>query len=472
MAFYHGTARKFRIGEELVPPKEHGFEISEKGRKKNLDKVFFTSDVGSAKIYARRAVNSYGGIPHIYEVEVPNVDIEVINPTPGTTVYAAPRATIVGEVEFEKPMEDIFENWREYLSEEAEKLSWDEKVEKYKNTLLSRGGKEIEWNDNDNDIGSYVHGGKFWDQEVVINSGLQQHCHGNAACAWRATDGRLKIVTGHALDLGSNEWFLHSWLYDPKSDKIVEPTPLAGDKKWDAYFGFQFSDDDARHFTTYAGEGEWENKEDLYENWRDFFNKEPEPKEERIPPIPSRYLKSIRGWQWKDENWSSLRSSGWTLISWRTMRRPSEQPPWAIRSNDPSRNVGRWVSPPGDLSRDPKLFPVPYILWLEQKHKPWIEKVNRSLENGDMSLEGLKQLKNQVLQSWSTESNDKAIKKALEMALERIKKDFLELNIKYGGAKGGLSLAKVPGAEGALSRPEPSEKGAISLAEIWRKFLV
>ena len=316
MTFYHGTARKFRIGEALVPPKEHGFEISEKGRKKNLDKVFFTSDVGSAKIYARRAVNSYGGIPHIYEVEVPNVDIEVINPTPGTTVYAAPRATIVGEVEFEKPMEDIFENWR------------------------------------------------------------------------------------------------------------------------------------------------------------DFFNKEPEPKEERIPPIPSRYLKSIRGWQWKDENWSSLRSSGWTLISWRTMRRPSEQPPWAIRSNDPSRNVGRWVSPPGDLSRDPKLFPVPYILWLEQKHKPWIEKVNRSLENGDMSLEGLKQLKNQVLQSWSTESNDKAIKKALEMALERIKKDFLELNIKYGGAKGGLSLAKVPGAEGALSRPEPSEKGAISLAEIWRKFLV
>ena len=115
MAFYHGTARKFRIGEALVPPKEHGFEISEKGRKKNLDKVFFTSDVGSAKIYARRAVNSYGGIPHIYEVEVSNVDIEVINPTPGTTVFAAPRATIVGEVEFEKPMEDIFENWRKFL---------------------------------------------------------------------------------------------------------------------------------------------------------------------------------------------------------------------------------------------------------------------------------------------------------------------------------------------------------------------
>jgi hypothetical protein len=114
MTFYHGTARKFGIGEALVPPKEHGFEISEKGRKKNLDKVFFTEDEGSAKIYARRAVNSYGGDPHIYIVE-PEGDIETINPAPGTTVFAAPRATIVGEVEFEKPMEDIFENWRKFL---------------------------------------------------------------------------------------------------------------------------------------------------------------------------------------------------------------------------------------------------------------------------------------------------------------------------------------------------------------------
>ena len=309
MAFYHGTARKFRIGEELVPPKEHGFEISEKGRKKNLDKVFFTSDVGSAKIYARRAVNSYGGIPHIYEVEVPNVDIEVINPTPGTTVYAAPRATIVGEVEFEKPMEDIFENWR------------------------------------------------------------------------------------------------------------------------------------------------------------DFFNKEPEPKEEFIPPIPSRYLKSIRGWQYNPEIEGHLRRRGWTFtpISWRGTggSRSTQQPPWVIRSNDPSRNVARWTSPPWDLSRDPKLFPIPYILWLEQKHEPWIEEVNKLLESGDMSIEGLKQLKKDVLQSWSTESNDKAIKKALELALERIKKDFLELNIKYGGQRGALSLAKVPDA-----------KGGLSLAESWRKFLV
>ena len=235
MAFYHGTARKFRIGEELVPPKEHGFEISEKGRKKNLDKVFFTSDVGSAKIYARRAVNSYGGIPHIYEVEVPNVDIEVINPTPGTTVYAAPRATIVGEVEFEKPMEDIFENWR------------------------------------------------------------------------------------------------------------------------------------------------------------DFFNKE--PKEEVIPPIPSRYLKSIRGWQHDPNVWDYYRKRPNWLKGWEPAGRAggpkSGSSKWALKKG----HYGAWEKSARykkrDYSQRPEVFPVPFILWLKTKHEPWMEEVNKSLESGDMSIEGL-----------------------------------------------------------------------------------
>ena len=59
--------------------------------------MFFTKDLGSAKIYARRAVNSYGGDPHIYVVE-PVGDIETINPTRGTTVFAAPRAKIIDEI--------------------------------------------------------------------------------------------------------------------------------------------------------------------------------------------------------------------------------------------------------------------------------------------------------------------------------------------------------------------------------------
>jgi len=40
-----------------LPPANTG-NISEKGRKKNLDKVFFTKDLKSAKIYADRAKRS------------------------------------------------------------------------------------------------------------------------------------------------------------------------------------------------------------------------------------------------------------------------------------------------------------------------------------------------------------------------------------------------------------------------------
>ena len=95
--YYHGTARKFNIGQYLLPPDDHGLEISERGRRKNLDLVFFTKDIGSAKIYAGRAKNSYGGLPRIYEVE-PVGKIEIIQSTPGTTVFAAHKAIIIGEI--------------------------------------------------------------------------------------------------------------------------------------------------------------------------------------------------------------------------------------------------------------------------------------------------------------------------------------------------------------------------------------
>lgn len=67
-AFYHGTTQKFKPGDIVKPPSETSI-ISEKGRKKNLDKVFFTKDIGSAKIYAGRAKNSLGGVPRVYEIK-------------------------------------------------------------------------------------------------------------------------------------------------------------------------------------------------------------------------------------------------------------------------------------------------------------------------------------------------------------------------------------------------------------------
>lgn len=71
----------------LLPP-ETTATISEKGRKKNLDRIFFTEDIGLAKIYAGRASRSIGGKPIIYRVISP-VDMVNMCDADGASVYHA-----------------------------------------------------------------------------------------------------------------------------------------------------------------------------------------------------------------------------------------------------------------------------------------------------------------------------------------------------------------------------------------------
>lgn len=83
--YYHGTSTIANIGDKLLPPNMTDV-LSEKGRLKNLDKVFFTKDIGSARVYAGRSVQRFGGRPIIYKVH-PVGPITQIQDTPGTTVY-------------------------------------------------------------------------------------------------------------------------------------------------------------------------------------------------------------------------------------------------------------------------------------------------------------------------------------------------------------------------------------------------
>ena len=85
--FYHGTSTNIPINDKLLPPLMTD-TIAEVGRKKNLDRVFFTSDYNSAQIYARKAVREFGGDVIIYLVH-PVGPIETVQSTQGTTVYAA-----------------------------------------------------------------------------------------------------------------------------------------------------------------------------------------------------------------------------------------------------------------------------------------------------------------------------------------------------------------------------------------------
>lgn len=92
--FYHGSSKKLEPGDFILPPSLTG-SLSERGRKKNLDKVFFTVDKGSAKIYAQRAKKSLGSKDiYIYEVD-PIGDIEWLQTKNGTTVAMSDMARVI-----------------------------------------------------------------------------------------------------------------------------------------------------------------------------------------------------------------------------------------------------------------------------------------------------------------------------------------------------------------------------------------
>ncbi len=85
--YYHGSCSAAGIESMLLPPECSGV-LSEQGRKKNLDRVFFTADKGLAEIYAGRAARSVGGEPVLYRVVAP-VDTVCMRDDKGASVYHA-----------------------------------------------------------------------------------------------------------------------------------------------------------------------------------------------------------------------------------------------------------------------------------------------------------------------------------------------------------------------------------------------
>ena len=83
--FYHGSCTEAGIDFVILPPAETDV-ISEKGRNKNLNRVFFTEDLGLAKIYAGRASKSIGGDPVVFRVVMP-IDAVCMNSDKGASVW-------------------------------------------------------------------------------------------------------------------------------------------------------------------------------------------------------------------------------------------------------------------------------------------------------------------------------------------------------------------------------------------------
>ena len=89
---YHGTTDVFAM-ERILPPLESG-NLREEWRKKIRDKVFVTPSLLSAKKFARKAAEKYGGSAIIYEVR-PHGQVDNIN----TNEYICDYADIVGVAE-------------------------------------------------------------------------------------------------------------------------------------------------------------------------------------------------------------------------------------------------------------------------------------------------------------------------------------------------------------------------------------
>ena len=100
---YHGTSSP-ELSREVLPP-DTTQVISEKGRKKNLNKVFFTKEPKSAEIYAKRAASSYGGSPRVLKV-IPMGEVTTVNENQGTTVFHAPQAVVLSK-RLERILKDL-----------------------------------------------------------------------------------------------------------------------------------------------------------------------------------------------------------------------------------------------------------------------------------------------------------------------------------------------------------------------------
>lgn len=81
--FYHGTTDALRIRKILLPPVITNCKREDWRRKYN-DKVFFTTNLGTAQKFARKACEKFGGNPIVYIVRpigwcLPTIEGEFIS---------------------------------------------------------------------------------------------------------------------------------------------------------------------------------------------------------------------------------------------------------------------------------------------------------------------------------------------------------------------------------------------------------
>ena len=113
--------------------------------------------------------------------------------------------------------------------------------------LLSFGGDKVH-EVYEEDLDKLItRGVLFKPNKVRVVKMRVSKCHENSACFWgnytneHGTDN-LKIATGWVL-AENDVWYQHTWLYQPKTNDIIETT-----HKRQQYFGFLLTDGEAYDF--------------------------------------------------------------------------------------------------------------------------------------------------------------------------------------------------------------------------------
>lgn len=66
--YYHGTTDKFKMEDNIICPSTESGILREDFRKSLLDVVFSTKSYVSARMYANKASEYFGGNPIVYQV--------------------------------------------------------------------------------------------------------------------------------------------------------------------------------------------------------------------------------------------------------------------------------------------------------------------------------------------------------------------------------------------------------------------
>lgn len=90
--FYHGTTDIFSIRKIILPAERTG-NLREEWRKKYNDKVFFTTSLSSAHMFAKKACIKYGGNPTVYIVKPIGQYFNTVN-----NEFIADKALVLGVV--------------------------------------------------------------------------------------------------------------------------------------------------------------------------------------------------------------------------------------------------------------------------------------------------------------------------------------------------------------------------------------